>query len=107
VYKGIVDKKGAIEIPKPIRDQIGIKPGSKIAFELDDQNIVMILIPEFPPDKAPLPKEKAPLPKEKTPKGKEKPAKVKGKTPESQEEPDELAKKLSEVADEQSKKKEI
>ena len=97
LYKGIVDKKGAIEIPKAIRDQIGIKPGSTIAFEVDGQNIVMLLVPGFPPETTSIPKEKAPKAKEKPPKGKGKPT----------EETDEIAKQLAQIADEDSKKTNI
>lgn len=30
-----VTSKGQVTIPKPIRDRLGIKPGTKVAFSLD------------------------------------------------------------------------
>jgi antitoxin PrlF len=31
-----VTRKGQVTIPKPIRDRLGIKPGSKLDFEIAD-----------------------------------------------------------------------
>lgn len=36
-----VGEKGQVVIPKDIRDQLGIKPGSEVTFELKDDGIVM------------------------------------------------------------------
>lgn len=33
----IVTSKGQVTIPKPIRDRLGIKPGTKVAFRLDEK----------------------------------------------------------------------
>jgi AbrB family looped-hinge helix DNA binding protein len=30
-----VTSKGQVTIPKPVRDRLGIKPGTKVAFSLD------------------------------------------------------------------------
>jgi len=32
-----VTSKGQVTIPKPIRDRLGIKPGTKVAFSLDKE----------------------------------------------------------------------
>jgi antitoxin PrlF len=32
-----VTSKGQVTIPKPIRDRLGIKPGTKVAFNLDKE----------------------------------------------------------------------
>jgi antitoxin PrlF len=31
-----VTRKGQVTIPKPVRDRLGIKPGSKLDFEIGD-----------------------------------------------------------------------
>jgi antitoxin PrlF len=31
-----VTRKGQVTIPKPVRDRLGIKPGSKLEFEIGD-----------------------------------------------------------------------
>jgi AbrB family looped-hinge helix DNA binding protein len=38
-----VTTKGQVTIPKPVRDRLGIKPGSTVDFELDaDGRIVLV-----------------------------------------------------------------
>ena len=40
-----VTSKGQVTIPKPVRDRLGIKPGSAVAFELaPDGRIVLIKV---------------------------------------------------------------
>jgi AbrB family looped-hinge helix DNA binding protein len=40
-----VTSKGQVTIPKPVRDRLGIKPGSAVAFELAaDGRIVLIKV---------------------------------------------------------------
>ena len=38
-----VTTKGQVTIPKPVRDFLGIKPGSAVAFELDANRRVVML----------------------------------------------------------------
>lgn len=37
-----VTSKGQVTIPKPIRDRLGIKPGTKVAFSLDEEGRAFI-----------------------------------------------------------------
>jgi AbrB family looped-hinge helix DNA binding protein len=37
-----VTSKGQVTIPKPVRDQLGIGPGSQVAFRLADDGSVVI-----------------------------------------------------------------
>jgi antitoxin PrlF len=37
-----VTSKGQVTIPKPIRDRLGIKPGTKVAFSLDREGRAFI-----------------------------------------------------------------
>lgn len=36
-----VTAKGQVTIPKPVRDMLGLKPGSKVEFRYADGNIVI------------------------------------------------------------------
>ena len=46
-----VTQKGQVTIPKPVRDRLGIKPGSKVDFETEDGRAFFRLI-----GKGPLPR---------------------------------------------------
>jgi AbrB family looped-hinge helix DNA binding protein len=37
-----ITSKGQVTIPKPVRDRLGVKPGDKIAFELNEDGQVLI-----------------------------------------------------------------
>jgi antitoxin PrlF len=37
-----VTVKGQVTIPKPIRDRLGLTPGSRVTFELDDAGRVIL-----------------------------------------------------------------
>lgn len=37
-----VTVKGQVTIPKPIRDRLGLTPGSRVEFEVDDQGRVTL-----------------------------------------------------------------
>jgi AbrB family looped-hinge helix DNA binding protein len=37
-----VTSKGQVTIPKPIRDRLGIKPGTKVAFSMDAEGRVFL-----------------------------------------------------------------
>jgi AbrB family looped-hinge helix DNA binding protein len=37
-----VTVKGQVTIPKPIRDRLGLRPGDRVAFDLDDQGRVSL-----------------------------------------------------------------
>lgn len=40
-----VTSKGQVTIPKPVRDRLGIEPGSRVAFELaTDGRVVLVKI---------------------------------------------------------------
>lgn len=34
-----VTSKGQVTIPQPIRDQLGIQPGTEVAFEIDGESV--------------------------------------------------------------------
>ena len=38
-----VTSKGQVTIPKPVRDRLGIKPGSAVDFRMDDDGKVVLL----------------------------------------------------------------
>lgn len=44
-----VTTKGQVTIPKPIRDLLGIKPGSGVDFVLDRDGRVVLEVPDAPP----------------------------------------------------------
>lgn len=44
-----VTSKGQVTIPKPIRDHLGIKPGSAVDFRMDSGGKVVLLKVEKPP----------------------------------------------------------
>ena len=37
-----VTRKGQVTIPKPVRDHLGIRPGSKVAFRLGADGVIII-----------------------------------------------------------------
>ncbi|HYW64197.1 MAG TPA: AbrB/MazE/SpoVT family DNA-binding domain-containing protein, partial [Bradyrhizobium sp.] len=37
-----VTKKGQVTIPKPVRDHLGIRPGSKVAFRSGTDGVIII-----------------------------------------------------------------
>ncbi len=44
-----VTSKGQVTIPKPVRDRLGIIPGSEIDFQLDQDGRVVLVNPSVPP----------------------------------------------------------
>jgi antitoxin PrlF len=38
--KGIVSEKGQVTIPKPIRDRLGLRPGTELEFQAEDGRLV-------------------------------------------------------------------
>lgn len=40
--------KGQVTVPKPIRDALGLTPGSQVAFDLDEQGRVVLLRADAP-----------------------------------------------------------
>jgi AbrB family looped-hinge helix DNA binding protein len=45
-----VTVKGQVTIPKPIRDRLGLTPGSKVAFDLDPAGQVVLRKADEPAD---------------------------------------------------------
>jgi antitoxin PrlF len=41
-----VTSKGQVTIPKPVRDRLGIVPGSRVQFELAEDGRVVLVNPE-------------------------------------------------------------
>lgn len=41
LYSSTVTTKGQATIPAPIRDKLGLKPGGKVIFEEQDQDIIL------------------------------------------------------------------
>jgi AbrB family looped-hinge helix DNA binding protein len=39
---GVLDSKGRISLPKPVRDALGVHPGSSVAYILVDQTLMLI-----------------------------------------------------------------
>lgn len=37
-----VTTKGQVTIPKPVRDRLGVKPGDRVAFDLDEGGQVLL-----------------------------------------------------------------
>ena len=44
-----VTSKGQVTIPKPMRDYLGLKPGSSVEFELADDGRVFLVARQPPP----------------------------------------------------------
>jgi AbrB family looped-hinge helix DNA binding protein len=43
-----VTPKGQVMIPAPLRKQLGIKPGRKVSVEVEDDHLLIRLLPEDP-----------------------------------------------------------
>ena len=48
-----VNVKGQVNIPKPIRDRLGLTPGSRVEFEVDGQGRVFLSKQTSPEDSRP------------------------------------------------------
>jgi AbrB family looped-hinge helix DNA binding protein len=44
-----ITSKGQVTIPKPLRDHLGLKPGSSVEFELAEDGRVLLIARQPPP----------------------------------------------------------
>ncbi len=50
MLKTIVSKKGQVVIPKPIRDQLGLTPGTILKVHVEGKKIILEPLAEPPPE---------------------------------------------------------
>jgi len=50
MLKTIVSKKGQVVIPKPIRDQLGLAPGTILKVHVEGKRIILEPLTEPPPE---------------------------------------------------------
>jgi len=46
MVKGTISRKGQVTVPKEIREALGLKPGSRVRFELKDGYAVLLPEPQ-------------------------------------------------------------
>lgn len=50
MYKTVISKKGQVVIPKPIREQLSLQPGTPLTVELKEKQIILQPLLQPPQD---------------------------------------------------------